>query len=60
MSAAHILVIDDEPDIRESVSDILEDENYSVTTAENAAAARSALRERRPELILLDIWMPDV
>lgn len=60
MSAPHILVVDDEPDIRELVSDILEDENYSVSTAEDAAAARAALRHRRPDLILLDIWMPDV
>jgi len=60
MSAPHILVVDDEPDIRESVRDILEDESYSVATAENAATARKALRDRRPELILLDIWMPDV
>jgi len=60
MSAAHILVIDDEPDIRELVRDILEDENYNVSTAEDAAAARLALRNRRPDLILLDIWMPDV
>lgn len=60
MSTSHILVVDDEPDIRESVRDILEDENYSVATAENAAAARKALRDRRPDLILLDIWMPDL
>ncbi|MCB1789445.1 MAG: response regulator, partial [Gammaproteobacteria bacterium] len=60
MSAPRILVVDDEPDIRESVRDILEDENYRVVTAENAVAARQALRDGRPELILLDIWMPDV
>ncbi len=60
MSAPHILVVDDEPDIRELVRDILEDENYSVTVAEDAAAARQALRDRRPDLILLDIWMPDL
>jgi DNA-binding NtrC family response regulator len=60
MSATHILVVDDEPDIRETVQDILEDEGYSVTNAENGGAARHALRERRPDLMLLDIWMPDL
>lgn len=60
MSASHILVVDDEPDIRDLVRDILEDENFSVATAEDAAAARHALRDRRPDLILLDIWMPDL
>jgi DNA-binding NtrC family response regulator len=60
MSANHILVVDDEPDIRESVRDILEDENYAVGVAENAAEARRALRDRKPDLILLDIWMPDL
>ena len=60
MRAAHILVVDDEPDIRQLVRDILEDENYSVAVAENAEGARQALRARRPDLILLDIWMPDL
>ena len=60
MSAKHILVIDDEPDIRDLVKDILEDEGYDVITAENAASAREARRARRPDLILLDIWMPDM
>ena len=60
MSAPHILVVDDEPDIRQLVRDILEDENYSVATAEDAASAKQALRDRRPDLILLDIWMPDL
>ena len=59
MPAAHILVVDDEPDIRELVKDILEDEGYRVRTAEHAAAARAALGELRPDAILLDIWMPD-
>jgi two-component system nitrogen regulation response regulator NtrX len=59
MSASHILVVDDEPDIRQLVRDILEDENYSVSTADNATSARESLRERRPDLVLLDIWMPD-
>jgi len=60
MTAPYILVVDDEPDIRELVKDILEDEGYQVGTAENGESARRALRERRPDLILLDIWMPDV
>jgi DNA-binding NtrC family response regulator len=60
MSALHILVVDDEPDIRDLVKEILEDEGYEVTTAENGAAAREARRARRPDLILLDIWMPDI
>ncbi len=60
MSAPHILVVDDEPDIRSVVKDVLEDEEYRVATAENGEAARRALRERRPDLVLLDIWMPDV
>jgi DNA-binding NtrC family response regulator len=56
----HILVIDDEPDIRSSVKDILEDEGYVVDLAANGAAARLCITERQPDLILLDIWMPDV
>ncbi len=60
MSTTHILVVDDEPDIRNLVQEILEDEHYSVATAEDGAVAREALRSRPPDLILLDIWMPDV
>jgi DNA-binding NtrC family response regulator len=60
MSAPHILVVDDEPDIRTLVSEILEDEGYVVASAQNGESARHALRERRPDLILLDIWMPDL
>ncbi len=60
MSAPLVLVVDDEVDIRELVKDILEDEGYRVSTAENGEHARRALRERRPDLILLDIWMPDL
>ncbi|WP_020396081.1 sigma-54-dependent transcriptional regulator [Thiolinea disciformis] len=58
MSARLILVVDDEPDIRQIVSEILEDEGYRVETAENAERARDIQRQRRPDLILLDIWMP--
>jgi len=60
MTTHHILVVDDEPDIRTLVRDILEDEGYTVSTAENGEAARKARRSRRPDLILLDIWMEDV
>ena len=60
MSATHILVVDDEPDIRGLVQEILEDEGYVVAIAENGETARHALRDRRPDLILLDIWMPDI
>ncbi|TDJ32818.1 MAG: sigma-54-dependent Fis family transcriptional regulator [Gammaproteobacteria bacterium] len=60
MAAAHILVADDEPDIRNLVKEILEDEGYEVTTAESGEAARQARRQRRPDMILLDIWMPDI
>lgn len=57
---SYILVVDDEPDIRDLVKDILEDEGHQVATAENGAAARRQLRDRRPQLVLLDIWMPDL
>jgi DNA-binding NtrC family response regulator len=60
MTGQHILVVDDEPDIRSLVHDILEDEGYSVAIAEGGEAARKARRVRRPDLILLDIWMDDV
>lgn len=56
---AQILVVDDEVGIRELLSEILRDEGYDVKLAENAAAARSARRAQRPDLVLLDIWMPD-
>lgn len=60
MSAAHILVVDDEKDIRVLVKEILEDEGYEVSVAENGEAARKARQTRRPDVVLLDIWMPDV
>ena len=55
----NILVVDDEIGIRELLSEILKDEGYNVKVAENASAARIARREQRPDLVLLDIWMPD-
>ena len=60
MANARVLVVDDEPDIRQTVRDILEDEGYIVNTAESAAAAREARRQQRPDVVLLDIWMPDL
>jgi two-component system, NtrC family, nitrogen regulation response regulator NtrX len=58
--APHILVVDDEPDIRHLVQEILQDEGYNVEVAEDGASAREAYRQHQPSLILLDIWMPDV
>jgi DNA-binding NtrC family response regulator len=54
-----ILVIDDEVGIRELLSEILSDEGYQVRLAENASEARSQRSRARPDLVLLDIWMPD-
>ena len=56
---AQILVVDDEIGIRELLSEILRDEGHDVKLAENAAAARAAREQSRPDLVLLDIWMPD-
>ena len=56
---ANILVVDDELGIRESLSEILNDEGHTVELAENAAQARAARQGSRPDLVLLDIWMPD-
>ena len=60
MSAARILVVDDEADIRGLVKEILSDEGYDVDVAANAAEARQARTRQEPDLVLLDIWMPDV
>ncbi len=60
MPASTVLIVDDEPDIRELVKEILEDEGYVVSTAENGESARTARLDARPDLILLDIWMPDI
>jgi two-component system, NtrC family, nitrogen regulation response regulator NtrX len=54
-----ILVVDDEVGIRELLSEILRDEGYQVRLAENASQAREMRVQNRPDLILLDIWMPD-
>jgi len=56
---ANILVVDDELGIRDLLSEILNDEGHNVELAENAAQARDARNRMRPDLVLLDIWMPD-
>ena len=59
MASRNILVVDDEVGIRELLHDILLDEGFHVTLAENAQAARDARLKQRPDVVLLDIWMPD-
>ena len=56
---ANILVVDDELGIRDLLSEILNDEGHQIELAENAAQARAARSRARPDLVLLDIWMPD-
>lgn len=58
MSQERILVVDDEPDIRNLVQEILMDEGYEVSVAENTTVARKHASSKRPDLVLLDIWMP--
>ena len=59
MTNPNVLVVDDEADIRALIKDILTDESYGVTVAADASEARIARANRRFDLILLDIWMPD-
>jgi len=59
MSAAKILVVDDESDIRGLLKEILSEEGYEVEVAGNGAQARASRAARTPDLVLLDIWMPD-
>lgn len=56
---ANILVVDDELGIRDLLSEILNDEGHQVELAENASQARAARNRIKPDLVLLDIWMPD-
>ncbi|HQN65022.1 MAG TPA: sigma-54 dependent transcriptional regulator [Methylophilus sp.] len=59
MASRNILVVDDEIGIRELLSDILTDEGHRISLAENAQSARDHRLKQRPDLVLLDIWMPD-
>src|SRR5580765_4675399 len=55
--ALEVLVVDDEADIRELVSGVLEDEGYQVRTAADSTATLDAIEERRPSMVLLDVWL---
>ena len=55
--ALEVLVVDDEADIRELVSGVLEDEGYTVRTAADSTATLDAVEERRPSMVLLDVWL---
>jgi two-component system, NtrC family, nitrogen regulation response regulator NtrX len=59
MSTGRILVVDDEADIRSLLEEILSEEGYEVASAANAAQARAKRVAEAPDLVLLDIWMPD-
>jgi DNA-binding NtrC family response regulator len=59
MVSRSVLVVDDEVGIRELLCDILQDEGHQVRLAENAQVAREERLKQRPDLVLLDIWMPD-
>jgi two-component system nitrogen regulation response regulator NtrX len=59
MSASRILVVDDEADIRGLLKEILSEEGYEVDIAADASQARTARANQVPDLVLLDIWMPD-
>ena len=60
MSSPRILVVDDEADIRGLLSEILAEEGYEIEVAADAASARRAAARQEPDLVLLDIWMPDM
>ena len=55
--ALEVLVVDDEADIRDLVSGVLEDEGYAVRTAADSNSALDAVEERRPSMVLLDVWL---
>jgi len=59
MNNSSILVVDDETDIRLLIQEILSEEGYQVHTAADAEAASVSYKSENPDLVLLDIWMPD-
>ena len=58
MKKKHILIVDDEPEIRKIIQEILIDEGYSTSTASSAEEARNMANKKKPDLVFLDIWMP--
>ena len=60
MNKGHILIVDDEKNILDSLEGILTDEGYRVTIAENGSRAMEVIRSESPDLVLLDVWMPDM
>ena len=57
---AHILVVEDDPAIRQMLADLLAERGYSVAEASNGRAALEQMRERQPDLVLLDLMLPDM
>ncbi|MAI89403.1 sigma-54 dependent transcriptional regulator [Ponticaulis sp.] len=55
--SAEILIVDDEPDIRDLIGGVLEDEGYTIRTAGTAEGALAAVAERKPDLVILDVWL---
>ena len=55
----HILIVDDELEIRKIIQEILKDEGYSTSTASSAKEARAEAKNKKPDLVFLDIWMPE-
>lgn len=58
MSKANVLVVDDDPDIRVMLSTVLEAEGYSVATAKDGVECLELIREKKPDLLILDLLMP--
>ena len=58
-TAKHILIVDDELEIRKIIQEILNDEGYSTSSASSAEEARVEVNKKKPDLVFLDIWMPE-
>ncbi|MBI3592993.1 MAG: response regulator, partial [Nitrospirae bacterium] len=60
MTKKVVLIVDDEEGIRESLSGIFEDEGYDVLTAASGEDALTVIKEQLPDIILLDVWLPEM